>query len=81
MTKLKLSAIPDDKPVKITIGLPAPVFRDLQTYAAIIARTAGEDTPPDPFKLVAPMLQRFMSTDKGFIKAKRDGLHKSILAK
>ncbi|MGO4842738.1 DUF2274 domain-containing protein, partial [Rhizobiaceae sp. 2RAB30] len=25
---------------------------------------------PDPTKLVAPMLQRFMATDKGFRKAK-----------
>ncbi|MBY5867831.1 DUF2274 domain-containing protein [Rhizobium leguminosarum] len=71
MTKLKLSAIPDDKPVKFAIELPAPVFRDLQAYAAILARVTGEDAPPDPAKLVAPMLQRFMATDKGFTKAKR----------
>jgi hypothetical protein len=29
MTKLKLSAIPDDRPVKITVELPAAVHRDL----------------------------------------------------
>jgi len=81
MTKLKLSAIPDDKPVKITIELPAPVFRDLQAYAAILGRAVGEDAPPDPGKLVAPMLHRFMATDKGFAKAKRDGLYSSIAAK
>lgn len=33
MTKLKLSAIPDDRPVKITVALPASVFRDLQFYS------------------------------------------------
>ncbi|UXS53042.1 DUF2274 domain-containing protein [Agrobacterium tumefaciens] len=66
MTKLKLSAILDDRPVKVTVELPAPVFRDLQAYAAILAQTAGEASPPDPAKLVAPMLQRFMSADKGF---------------
>ena len=33
MTKLKLSAIPDDKPVRVTIELPAAVHRDLATYA------------------------------------------------
>ncbi len=27
--------------------------------------------PPDPGKLIAPMLQRFMATDKGFTKEKR----------
>lgn len=70
MNKLKLSAIPDDKPVKVTVELPVPVFRDLQAYATILAHTAGEANPPDPAKLIAPMLQRFMSTDKGFRAAK-----------
>lgn len=33
MIKLKLSAIPDDKPVKLTVELPAAVFKDLQACA------------------------------------------------
>jgi hypothetical protein len=70
MTKLRLSALPDDKPVKITVELPAAVHRDLVAYAEILARTSGEVTSPDPGKLIAPMLQRFMTTDKGFRKAK-----------
>ncbi|KAA3517776.1 DUF2274 domain-containing protein [Agrobacterium vitis] len=73
MTKLRLSVIPDDRPVKITVELPAAVFRDLQAYASILARTAGEAAPVDPAKLVVPMLQRFMANDKGFTKAKRAG--------
>ncbi|BCH21633.1 DUF2274 domain-containing protein [Mesorhizobium sp. L-8-3] len=77
MTKLKLSAIPDDKPVKLTVELPAAVHRDLVAYAAILARTNGDAVPPDPVKLVAPMLQRFMATDKGFGKAKR-GSNRSV---
>lgn len=48
MTELKLSAIPDDKPVKLTVALPAEVFRDLQAYSRILA---GDTTPPDPAKL------------------------------
>lgn len=71
MTKLKLSAIPDDRPVKITVELPADVFRDLQAYAAILAKASRETTTPDPAKLVAPMLQRFMAFDKG---SKRSGI-------
>lgn len=74
MTKLKLSAIPDDKPVKITIELPAAVFRDLQAYAAILAGANHQAAPSDPLKLIAPMLQRFMATDKAFGKAKRASL-------
>lgn len=33
MTKLKLGPLPDDKPVKITVELPAPLHRDLVAYA------------------------------------------------
>ncbi|MBX4952737.1 DUF2274 domain-containing protein [Rhizobium binae] len=71
MTKLKLSAIPDDKPVKITVELPASVFRDLQAYAAILAWANGEASPPEPGKLIVPMLQRFMASDRDFGRAKR----------
>lgn len=70
MTKLRLSALPDDKPVKITVELPGAVHRDLVAYSEILARTSGEVAPPDPAKLVAPMLQRFMAADKGFRKAR-----------
>lgn len=74
MTKLRLSALPDDKPVKINVELPASVHRDLIAYAEILAKTSGEATPPDPAKLVGPMLQRFMATDKGFRKARGQGV-------
>ena len=33
MVKLKLGAFTDDKPVKLTIELPAAVHRDLRAYA------------------------------------------------
>ncbi|MHB2266427.1 DUF2274 domain-containing protein [Aliihoeflea sp. PC F10.4] len=76
MTKLKLSAIHDDRPVKFTVELPAAVHRDLVAYAEILARSNGEKAPPDPAKLIAPMLQRFMATDKGFRRA-RGQLHQA----
>jgi len=71
MTKLKLSAIPDDKPVKVTVELPAAVFRDLQAYASILARANGDAAAPEPGKLIVPMIDRFMSSDRDFRKAKR----------
>ncbi len=71
MTKLKLSAIPDDKPVKVTVELPAAVFRDLKAYAAILANANGETVPPDPAKLIVPMIERFMASDRDFGRAKR----------
>ena len=70
MAKLKLGAIDDDKPVKISLELPAGVHRDLMAYAEILARETGQPIN-DPAKLIAPMLARFMATDRGFSKARR----------
>lgn len=72
MTKLKLSAIPDDKPVKIAIELPAAVFRDLQAYATILGQINGEAASPEPSRLIVPMIQRFMASDRDFGRAKRN---------
>lgn len=68
---LKISAIPDDKPVRLTIDLPAPVHRDLVAYGEAVQKETGQSV--EPAKLVAPMLARFMATDRAFSKAKRGG--------
>ena len=70
MAKLKLGAIPDDKPVKLTVEFPAVVHRDLLAYAEVLARESGQPIP-DPLKLAAPMLARFMATDRAFARARR----------
>lgn len=70
MTKLKLGAIADDKPIKVTVELPAPLHRDLVVYAEVLARETGQPVT-DPAKLIAPMIQRFIATDRGFAKARR----------
>jgi len=70
MAKLKLSPIADDKPVKVTLELPARLHRDLVAYADILAREAGQPSA-DPFRLIVPMLERFMATDRAFIKSRR----------
>lgn len=72
MTKLKLSTIPDDRPVKVTLELPAVVHRDLVAYAEILSKTSDERAPLDPVKLIAPMLQRFMATDRAFARARKE---------
>jgi hypothetical protein len=70
MTKLKLSAIPDDRPVKLSVELPADVHRDLCAYAEVMARETGQQTP-EPARLIAPMLQRFMATDRAFARLRK----------
>ncbi|WP_407154778.1 DUF2274 domain-containing protein [Bradyrhizobium sp. STM 3557] len=70
MGKLKLGAIADDKPAKLTLELPASVHQDLVAYAEILARETGQPIK-DPARLIAPMLARFMATDRGFLRARR----------
>ena len=70
MAKLKLGAIADDKPVKLTVELPADVHRNLAAYADVLSRETGQSTL-DPAKLIAPMLARFMASDRAFAKARR----------
>jgi hypothetical protein len=65
MTKLKLGAIEDDWPVKLTIQLAAPVHRDLVAYAQALGRETGGG-PLDPAKLIGPILA--MQTDRAFGK-------------
>lgn len=70
MTKLKLGPIADDKPIKATVELPAELHRDLVAYAEILGRETGH-APADPLRLIVPMLERFISTDRAFAKARR----------
>jgi hypothetical protein len=70
MTKLKLGPLADDKPVKVTLELPANVHRDLVAYAEVLGRFSGQKAI-DPGRLIVPMLQRFMATDRAFAKAKK----------
>ena len=70
MTKLKLGPLPDDKPLKITVELPAELHRSLADYAEVLARETGQPVT-DPVKLIVPMLERFIATDRGFAKARR----------
>ena len=68
MTKLKLGPIADDRPVKIALELPAALHRDLLEYGRLLAEGA---TPIEPAKVIVPMLERFIATDRGFAKARR----------
>ena len=69
MTKLKLGAIADDKPIKLTVELPAAVHRDLIAYAEALGRETGQPMI-EPTKLIEPMLARFIAGDRAFAKLK-----------
>jgi hypothetical protein len=65
MGKLKLGPIEDERPVKLTIELSAPVHRDLLAYAEALGRETGQPIA-DPARLVGPMVARFISGDRAF---------------
>lgn len=67
MSALKLGALLDDKPVRLTIELPAATHRDLVAYADALAAQTGRAT--EPAKLVAPMVAKFMAADRAFRRA------------
>ncbi len=67
MAKLKLAAIEDDRPVRVTVELPAKLHRDLVAYGKLL----GGESAVEPVKLVAPMLERFVATDRAFAQLKR----------
>ncbi len=70
MTKLKLGTVENDKPVKLTIELSGAVHRNLIAYAEAIGRESGQPAP-DAAKIVAPMIERFMATDRAFARARK----------
>ena len=70
MAKLKLGPFIDNKSVKVSIELPGLLYRDLVAYADLLGSEQGKPIG-DPVRLIVPMLQRFIATDRGFAKARR----------
>jgi hypothetical protein len=68
MTKLKLAAVDDDKPVRLTVALPAALHRDLVAYAEILSREAGKTI--EPAKLIPPMLEKFIESEREFTRTR-----------
>ena len=68
MTKLKLASVQDEKPVKLSVVLPAALHRALVAYAEIMSRESGK--PIEASKLIAPMLEKFIASDREFAKAR-----------
>lgn len=67
---LKLGPLADDKPVKLSIDVPADVYRDLTAYAEAHAAETGQASQ-GPAKLIVPMLAQFMASDRDFMKIRR----------
>lgn len=70
MTRLKLADLADEKPVRVTVELTARLHRNLLAYAT--ALNGGEAKgAPTPERLIPPMIERFIATDRSFAKLRR----------
>jgi hypothetical protein len=70
MTRITLSDIEDDKPVKLTIEIPARLYRRLGEYAVAI-NDGEKQGAPEPALLVGPMLDRFIASDRAFARLRK----------
>lgn len=71
MSKLRLGPVVDEKPVKLTVELPGALVRDLADYARVHAKLTGLVTPLPPERLIGPMIERFIASDREFGKQRR----------
>jgi hypothetical protein len=70
MTRLKLSDLADEKPMRLTIEISARLHRELTSYAT--ALNGGEAKgAPAPERIISPMVERFIATDRSYAKARR----------
>jgi len=70
MTWLKLADLTDEKPVRLTLELPARLHRELLAYATAINGGDAKGAPT-PERLIPPMIERFIATDRSYAKSRR----------
>ncbi|MDE2166233.1 MAG: DUF2274 domain-containing protein [Alphaproteobacteria bacterium] len=72
MPELKLGKLPDRTPVKISITVSPDLHLALREYASLYRATYGE--AESIAELVPFMLDAFLESDRGFAKARKQGL-------
>lgn len=70
MTRLKLADLADEKPVRLTVEVSARLHRELMAYAVALNDGEAKGSPP-PERLIPPMIERFIATDRSYAKARR----------
>ena len=75
MPELKLGKLPDRTPVKISFAASPELNQALQDYAAVYRATYGQ--AETVAELIPFMLEAFLEGDRGFAKARKDGIEES----
>jgi hypothetical protein len=72
MSDLKLGRLPDRTPVRITISVGPELNRALTEYAECYHAAYGQTEAISD--LIPFMLEAFLESDRGFAKARKDGM-------
>lgn len=72
MTRLKLADLADEKPVRLTVEVSARLHRELLAYAAVLNGGDAKGAPT-PERIIPPMIERFIATDRSYAKSRRSG--------
>lgn len=70
MTRLKLADLADEKPVRLAVEVSARLHRELLAYAKALNGGDAKGAPT-PERLIPPMIERFIATDRSFAKVRR----------
>lgn len=70
MTRLKLADLADEKPLRLTVEISARLHRELLAYAVAINDGEAKGAP-SPEKVIGPMIERFIATDRSYTKNRR----------
>lgn len=71
MNKLKLGHVETDKSVRVSIKLPAPLYRSVLQYAELLSKSTGQQLL-EPAKIIPAMIESFIESDRGFAKLRRE---------
>ncbi len=70
MTRLKLEDLADEKPVRLTVDVSARLHREMVAYATALNGGDAKGAPT-PERLIPPMIERFIATDRSYAKTRR----------
>ena len=71
MTRLRLGPIAEEQPVKVTLEMPGSLMREIGDYAIVHAKLTGLAAPLPPERLIPPIVERFIASDREFSKQRR----------
>ena len=76
MPELKLGKLPDRTPVKISFAASPELNQALRDYAAVYRAAYGQGEAVE--ELVPFMLEAFLEGDRGFAKARKEGIEEPL---